>query len=259
MKLISIKKCGKSKYKILFENDKVVNVYDNVILKNNILFKKEIDDDLLEKIEKENDIEDTYYKTINFISKKIRSKKEICEYLDKLEITLELKEQIIKRLESNFLINDEMYAKAYIHDKFYLSNDGPYKIKSNLLHNNISNSIIDKLICEIDQEEIKQKLEKIIVKKIRGNSNKSNYVLKQKILLDMINLGYDKYDIEEIINNNLSTNQSIVIQKEYDKLYRKLSFKYSDGELLKRIYCKLRQKGFSDSEIKNIEQEKTTI
>lgn len=258
MKVISIKKCGKSKYKILLETDLNINVYDNVILNNNLLFKKEIDEALLEKIERENEIEDIYYKAVNFISKKIRSKKEINEYLNKLDINISLKEQIINRLETNSLINDEMYAKAYVHDKVYLSNDGPDKIKANLIDNGITNEIIDNLILEIDKDIINEKLEKLIIKKIKGNSNKSNYVLKQKIMLEMINLGYNKHDIEEIINNNLSSDQSIVIKKEYDKLYRKLSSKYKDEELLRQVYYKLRQKGFSDSEIKNIDQEKTT-
>lgn len=258
MKIISIKKSGKSKYKILLENDVALNLYDNVILNNNLLFKKEIDDELLEKLEKENEKEDIYYKVVSFISKKIRSKKEINEYLDKIDITFSLKEEIINRLESNLLINDEMYAKAYIHDKVYLSNEGPYKIKSNLIDNNIPSDIIEKLIYEIDQDEIKQKLEKLIIKRIKGNSNKSNYILKQKIMLEMINLGYDKGHIEELINNNLSNNEVLIIKKEYDKVYRKLSSKYNGNELLNRVYHKLRQKGFPDTEIRNIEQEKTT-
>ena len=258
MKIISIKKSGESKYKIMLEPDLNINIYDNVILNNNLLFKKELDNVLLEKIKNENEIEEVYYKVVNFISKKIRSRKEIIAYLNKLDISINLKENIINRLESNLLINDEMYAKAYVHDKVYLSNDGPNKIKYNLIENGISDNIVSKLIFEIEENIIKEKLEKLIIKKIKSNSNKSNYVLKQKILLEMINLGYDKCDIEEIINNNLSTNQSLVIKKEYDKLYRKLSSKYTGEELIRNTYYKLRQKGFSDTEIKNIEQEKTT-
>lgn len=251
MKIISIKKSSKSKYKILLENDKSINIYDNVILNNNLLFKKEINEELLSKLEKENEEEDIYYKAINFISKKIRSKKEINEYLLKLDIPYSLKDKINERLASNLLINDEMYAKAYIHDKVYLSNDGPYKIKNDLVHNDIDDDTVNEVISKIDENIIYEKLTKLILKKINSNHNKSNYMLKQKIVGDMINLGYSKEMILEIIEENLKSNSNIV-DNEYKKIYKKLEKKYEGDELEKQVINKLFQKGFSNEDINNI-------
>ena len=78
-------------------------------------------------------------------------------------------------------------------------------------------------------------------------------MLKQKIVVDMINLGYKKNMIIDIINENIDNNNS-VIQNEYKKLFNKLSKKYDDEELNRMIKNKLIQKGFSLEEINKIEK-----
>ena len=104
----------------------------------------------------------------------------------------------------------------------------------------------------LDENEVYSKLEKLITKKIKSNTTKSSYALKQKIIYDMKNLGYDISMINEILDNlNISSNNN-VISKEYSKLYRKLSNKYEGEELSRQIYYKLRSKGFTDEEITNI-------
>ncbi|MCI9585330.1 MAG: hypothetical protein HFH45_01685, partial [Bacilli bacterium] len=49
MKIEKIKKTG-SKYKITLDNGEVINTYDDVILENNLLYDKNIDSDLFNKI-----------------------------------------------------------------------------------------------------------------------------------------------------------------------------------------------------------------
>ena len=58
MKIIKYEKKGNNTYKIYLENNQSINVYEDVILKNNLLYKKEIDRSLLEKINIDNDKED---------------------------------------------------------------------------------------------------------------------------------------------------------------------------------------------------------
>ena len=51
MKIIKYEKKGNNKYKIHLENNESINVYEDVIIKNNLLYKKELDRKLLEKID----------------------------------------------------------------------------------------------------------------------------------------------------------------------------------------------------------------
>ena len=253
MKIEEIKKQKNGKYKITFESGEVLNTYDDVILNNGLLFHKDVDSLLFNKLNEETKYYDIYNKTIKYIEKKLRSKNEIEVFLDKNEIGVNDKKKIIDKLESINLINDKLFANAYFQDRINLSSDGPYKIINELKKNNISDDIILSIEEKIDNDAIYEKLSKLVLKKIRSNRNKSNYMLKQKIVVDMINLGYEKSMIIDIINENIDNNNH-VIQNEYKKLFNKLSKKYDDEELNRMIKNKLIQKGFSLEEINKIEK-----
>ena len=51
MKVIKIKKLKNDKYRLTLDNEVTLDLFDDVILENNILYKKEISDDLLESID----------------------------------------------------------------------------------------------------------------------------------------------------------------------------------------------------------------
>ena len=72
----------------------------------------------------------------------------------------------------------------------------------------------------------------------------------------MITLGYEKNKIIEIIDNNLS-DDDLIIKKEFDKLYTKLSLKYSGEDLIYKLKQKLFSKGFNLEKIEKLVKEKT--
>lgn len=252
MKIEGVKKTKSGKYKITFDNNETLCTYDDVILNNSLLFNKEVDSKLLDKINIETDYYDIYNKTIQFISRKLRSEKEVKLFLDKNHVCDRDKKKIIDKLKEIKLINDKVFANAYVQDRMNLSTDGPYKIKNELVHNDIKDSVIEEVINQINNNDVYEKLTKLIIKKINSNHNKSNYMIKQKIVGDMINLGYSKDMIVEIIDNNLKSNKSI-IKNEYEKIYRKLERKFEGEELEKQVRNKLFQKGFSSDDINNID------
>ncbi len=253
MKIKELKKNKNGTYKIIFDNEEVITTYDDVILNYGLLYHKEVDSNLLNEINNESKYYEIYNKTVKFIEKKLRSKKEIELFLDKNLVSKDDKYKIIEKLESINLINDKIFANAYFQDRLNLSSDGPYKITNELKKNNISDDVISLIIEKSNQDFIYEKLTKLIIKKIKINHNKSNYMLKQKIIIDMLNLGYEKNMILDILEEHISSN-NIVINNEYKKLYNKLSRKYDGEELERMIINKLLQKGFTKEEIEQIEK-----
>lgn len=246
MKIEKIKKVGK-KYKIEFDNNEKLTTYDNVILENGLLYHKEVDIDLLNKLNKDHEYYDSYYKVIHFLSHKLRSQKEVIQFLNKIGSSEEEKEEILKKLTELGLVNDSSFAHAYAFDKFYLSTIGPYKIKKELLEHNIDEEIIDKVISSFKHEEIVSKMTKLIAKKV-NHSKYSGVYLKQKIVSEMNNLGYDSA-LTISIFDSMEKDDSALLKKEYDKLYKKLSLKYQGKELHYKIKQKLYQKGFKLGDI----------
>lgn len=250
MKIEKIKKLNNGKYKIEFDNKEKITTYDEVILEENILFKKEVDNELINKINIKNDYYKIYNKTIKYIMTKIRSEKEINLYLDKHNIDKEDKEKIIESLKSKKLLNDDNFYISYISDRLRLSNDGPDKIKNELLNHNIDINKIEEELFKYN-DFIYEKLEKLMVKKAKQLSKYSEYIVKQKIRECFINLGYKKDMIEELLTN-ITIDNDEALKKEYEKQYNKLSKKYKDEELKYKIKQNLYQKGYKLDDINKI-------
>ena len=248
MNIKKIKKLSNDKYQIITSNNNKIITYDSVILKYNLLYKKDIDSELLNLIIKETSYFDIYKKVVNYISKRLRSEYEIKKYLEKYDLNEKDTNKIISDLKESNFINDYNFAKAYISDKVYLSNYGPLKIRKDLQNYYVDNKIIEELISNIENEIILEKLNKLITKKINSNKKHSSYILKQKLLYYFKDLGYETSMILNCLDN-LGNNEDGILDKEYEKLYKKYSKKYSDYNLDNKIKEGLYRKGFDINKI----------
>lgn len=199
MKIIKYEKKGNNTYKIYLEDNQTINVYEDVILKNNLLYKKELDQTLLEKISNDNLYEDIYNKCVKYISVRLRSIQEIKEYLRKKEIDKSLIEETLDKLIKNNLLNDELFTKAFINDKLNFTTMGPYRIEQELKKHKIDSNIISKHLYNIDRDIIDNKINKQIIKLMKTNKKKQN--IRNKIYMNLLSLGYSNEMILRNINN----------------------------------------------------------
>lgn len=250
MKINCIKKSGK-KYVLELDDGSVLKIYGDLLIKYNILYHKEISYKEVELLEKENIYYDAYNCSISYISKKIRSKYEVYNYLDKFLINDNEKNEIIDKLVNLKLIDDRYYANAYINDSLAFTLKGPYKIKKELLKLKIDDSLIDEALSNINDSVYYDNVKKIINKKLKANKKYSGYVIKQKLINELMLLGYPDYVIYESVNN-IDYKGDIV--NEYKKIYNKLSKRYSDHELDLKIRQKLYSLGYTNSDIEKVTQ-----
>lgn len=246
MKISKIQKLNSGKYKIKLDTMDEIITYDDVILKENLLNNKVIDEEKLKRIDEESLFYKGYNKVLKYITRRVRSEIEIDEYIKKQELE-QFKDRIKEKLKSINLINDDAYLKSYVYDRVNLSSDGPYKIIRELTSQNIDEGTSLEEVMKYE-EDFNTKLEKLIKKKISCNKNSSKNILKQKLILYFSDLGYERDKIIFYFEENYVENESI-IQKEYDKLYRKYSLKYKDEELQYIINNKLYSKGFKKEDL----------
>lgn len=198
MKIIRYEKKGNNNYNIYLDNNKKITINEDVILKHKLLYKKEIDEFLLEEIIKDNNNYDIYNKCVKYIGVRLRSINEIREYMQRKNVEDSLIEDTITRLINNKLLDDEIFTKAFIKDKLNFTTMGPYRIELELKKHHIDNNIISKYINDIDYNILENKINKQITKLIKSNKNKPN--LKNKIYTNLLNLGYSS----ELILDNLN-------------------------------------------------------
>ena len=240
MKINKFKKVGKNKYKIIFDNTDLT-LYEDVILKYDLLIKKDVDLDLIDKIIEENKYEDAFESSVSYIEIKMRNKKEIIDYLRKKEFNESHINYAVNKLNKLNLLNEKRYIEAYINDKVNLTLDGPFKIRKALLDFDFSENDIDNYLNTFNSDIWESKLNKIINKKKSLMKNKSYTMFINKLKLDLYNMGYDKYMIDNMLMNiEYSSN---AIDKEIEKAKKK--FKNDKN----KIISSLLRKGYNYEEI----------
>ena len=249
MKILKFKKQSKDKYKLYLDNNSDITLYEDVIIKNNLLITKEISDELLEALKKQNNDMYAYTLALGYISVKMRSIKEINDYLIKKGFNNLVANKVSERLIKEGYLNDLKYAKSFINDSMNLTNKGPQKIKMELIKYGVN-----KDIALIDQRKVEEKLNKLIDKELKIKKGSQN-AIKIKIINHFVNLGYSKDLVTSILMSKEITSDKSKLKKDYAKLYNKYKVKYNGQELLYFISQKLYSKGYTASDIKEVLKE----
>ena len=128
MQIIKFQKLNNNKYKIIFKDHPEITLYDDVILKFNLLNHKSLTENEFIKIKNFNNELESYYKSLKYLTFKMRTKKEIITYLKKDNYSENIINKTINRLEKEGYIDEKKYIEYYIKDQVNLTLNGPLKI-----------------------------------------------------------------------------------------------------------------------------------
>ena len=229
MRINKLKQLNSNFYEVTLKDSKY-KIHEELVLKYKLFLDKDISQEELEQIEKDNKfyiILDDIYK---YLSKYPKTEYEIRKYISTKTKEIDKTYEQIKNL-----INDKTYAKNYCLEKISFSNDGPEKIKQALKYKHIDSNFIEEALEEFNEKRQIEKIKKVIDYRIKINK-KSLIVFKKDTLAYLYNLGY-KINIINKVLNNISFDDSELKAKELEKLKEK----YDDQYLIKR---KLYEKGF---------------
>lgn len=201
MKIEKYKKIKEDLYRVLLDNGEIIDIYEDVILANNLLYKSEIDQNLLDKINIENNYQLAYNISVKYIMVRLRSINEIKVYLTKKGYSKDVIDKVIEKLIKNKLLDDEIFTKAYINDKLNFTNVGKYKLISELTTKmKVDNSVVYNVL-ESYEEVWNDRIEKLINKYLKSNKKYRGNTLKNKLYIYLVNLGYDKDKVISVLNN----------------------------------------------------------
>lgn len=242
MKIINYKKTKLNIYEITLDDKSKYSLYDEIILKYNLLLKKEIDLNTLNKMLDDNKYYELYNKCLKYLSTKMRSEKEIYKKFKdypKKDIS-----SVIQRLKEENYLNNDAYTTAYINDAVNLKMIGYYKIKNDLINLGLKEDEIMNKLDEIPRDVWYEKIKKLSDSMIKNNRKDSLVMLKQRIITSLINKGFSKEDIVSYLDSVDIKIDDSIYDREYNKLKIKLIRKYSGEELEREIKRRLKAKGF---------------
>ena len=243
MKILKYKKKRNGQYEIQLDSGKDLCLYEEVILNFSLLLKKNIGEEELDEILLSNQEYDVYYVALKSLKNRFKSVKELRISLLKKEYPVESVESAIHKLLSQGYLDDRSFAKAYINTQMITTSKGPKKIEKELLEKGVSRDIIVDELAIFTKDEQIIKIEKIANRLVRSNRSRGGIVLRKKIIQDLHNMGYSGSIVEDVLSSIDFGDTKDIAKNETEKLYQRLSRKYSGKELEFKIKEKLYQKG----------------
>ncbi|WP_046174807.1 recombination regulator RecX [Domibacillus indicus] len=187
---------------------------------------------------------------VNFLSLRMRSKKEVLDYLRKKEIDPGSWEEIMSRLESMGYLNDEQFADAYIKTQIQTTEKGPAVILRELKEKGVEDHIAFSLIEQFTEEEQAAKAASLFHKQRKKYKHDSAFLQKKKAEQHVMAKGYSADILKKA-----STEQELDEEAEMDALmhqtakahrrYRSLE----EREYRQKMKMALYRKGFDLSDI----------
>lgn len=224
------------------------SVDEDVLIKYQLKKGLELDEFSLMEIHYHDDIRKAYNSAISYLAKRMRSVKEIKDYLLKKEIEEPVIQEVIHKLTDQKYIDDQEYAFLYVRTQINTTDKGPGLIQMELKERGIEQSFIETALepytFELQIERTSNISEKFLKKYLKD----SKRVLKQKLETLLIKKGYSF----NVINTALRTididkeaeDELQAIRFQGEKANRKFS-QYTGFEYEQKMKQFLFRKGFS--------------
>jgi len=169
----------------------IFEFHSDIIVKNAIKLG-EINDEIFYKSEQESSEIIAFNLCVKYISSRLKTEKQIKDYLYKHEYKKITVESVIEKLKNYGIVDDKIYAESYIKSN---SNFSKNKVKQKLMQAGVKNENFDEQICEIDELESSIKhAEKFFKNK---EINKQNL---EKLIRRLSGMGYTWDTIKSVLN-----------------------------------------------------------
>lgn len=245
---ISTQKRNKNRFNIFINDNYAFSVSEDTLVKYNLHKGMEItEDDAVHMLEADS-LQQSYLLAINYLSYRMRSIKEVHDYLVKKEVSLNHIEKIIVRLLNEKLLNDDEFAQAFIHDQINQTSKGPTLIKRDLLNKGVNEQIAEKQLKKYTFDIEFDKAYKWAEKRANRKSKDSYRKRIEKLRVALMGRGFTEPVIQEVLQmieeqvKDGTEWEGLVHQA--NKLYRRLSRRYSNYDLINRLKAGLYNRGF---------------
>ncbi|MCP3028856.1 recombination regulator RecX [Halobacillus sp. A5] len=253
---ITTQKKSKNRYNIYLDRGQGeaygFSVDEDILIEYTLQKDKELEESTIEALIQKDTVHKVYTQTINYLSYRMRSEKEIRDFLLKKETDDEHIEEIIRRLYREKLLDDLEFAKALVRTRMNTATKGPLMLKKELIEKGVDASLADEAIMEFPFALQVEKAAKLAEKKVRSDRKKSQKQQIQNAQQHLMQKGFNSDVIKEALSSlpEEEDNQeweAVVFQGE--KLLRKYERKSEGYELKQKVKSGLYRKGFTFEEI----------
>jgi regulatory protein len=237
------------------------SVDSDVLIKFRLRKGMEVDDLTTLEIQYQDDIRKAYNLAVNYLARRMRSEKEINDYLMEKEIDEPIIEEVIHKLSAQKYINDEEFALAYVRTQANTTDKGANVIKNELKEKGIAEKFVLKALEEYPLGQQIEKAVKISEKFFQKNAKDSLKVQKQKLENLLLRKGYSfeiiSIAVKETDLPKPEDEEMDAIRFQGDKADRKYS-NFTGFDYQQKMKQALYRKGFAMDLIERYLAEKET-
>lgn len=222
-------------------------ISEDVFIRHHLRKGMELTEDKINTIREEDILDKAFQKTLQFLSYRMRSKKEIYDYLREQDVPEQDALEMIDRLTDLHLINDLQFAEAFVRTKKNTQKKGSKLIEQELYEKGISQELIEKAMFEYPVEEQLDNAISVCEKKKKKYSTEAQRNRKQKLFQFLLQRGFTQSIANEAIAHVEQEfdegEEWAALVKQATKAEKKFQ-KYDGWEQEQRIKQYLYQKGF---------------
>ncbi len=182
--------------------------------------------------------------SIKYLDKRIKSEKEMKEYLLNHTTSLDMINVIIDKLKKKKMLDDESYKQSLLNELIYYKRDGRLLIYSKLNDAGLPSEFIYPI------DALKDNIDKLTIAFDHKNYDLSYQDKVNKLKIYLLRKGYTEEDISKNLNYHLLSKQNELsnLSRDLDKLKKR----YDDKD---KIILELLKKGYSSRDIDDLWRE----
>ena len=246
MKIKRIVKLKREMYDVLFDDGQSIKVHEESLVRYVLIPGKELEEEEFNEIVQNIQYDQAYVAAIKYISYKIRSNKEMTDYLSE-DYEAEIVRQTIYRLQDEGYLNDENYARSLRNTLLNTTDKGPGHLLRELKKHHIPENIIVQETESFDEMVDSERMNKLKNKFLRAHRG-SYTQFKQKLREKLTLRGYSGHHFE-LINFDDDYDEDAYFEKDFEKYYNKYQKKESGFKLKQKMIAALMGKGYSYDKI----------
>ncbi|WP_077318001.1 recombination regulator RecX [Virgibacillus proomii] len=251
---ITTQQKAKQRYNIYLTDDKSSEYYgfsvdQSVLVEFQLRKGMELSSSMIATIEQKDSVYKSYTLAIRYLSYRMRTKKEIHNYLLKKEVDPNHIAIIIDKLIKENLIDDFQFAEMFVRTRINTSTKGPTIIKRELMEKGVPEHLIDRALQPYSFELQYEKVRKLAKKKLQQKKKDSFQKQLQSLQVFLQQKGFSSDVIQTVIDeykdtkNDYAEWEAIVYHGK--KLIKRHTSKQTGFELKQKVKEGLFRKGFS--------------
>lgn len=251
---ITPQKKNRNRLNVFLDGSYAFSVSDETYVEFHLYKGKQISDKELDDILEVEKQHSAYALALRYLSYRMRTEKEVRQYLVEKEIEPFYIDRAIARLQEEKLLDDRLFAEAFVRDRIHRSTKGPQLIFQELKEKGVGEETIHQALSLYTREKQVELAYKQAEKTWKKGSRYPFQKRLERVKNALIRKGFSSSLAQEVVGllptRKDDEEEWYLLKKEGDKLYNRYQKKYVDSfELRMRVKQSLYRKGFSLEQI----------